>query len=195
MDSVKRTHSISIIDIGEEMKKYLAFIILWGFIISGCKEGVKEEPSKENKINIQTENTEAAETAPDFVLKSTTGKNIQLSDYRGKIVIVDFWATWCAPCRKGIPDLVDIQKEFKGNVVVIGISLDEDTRPDVVPFMKEYGINYPIVYGNNKVIADYGSINAIPTSFIIDKQGKIVDKHIGIVPKSEYLKKIKEILS
>ena len=71
----------------------------------------------------------------------------------------------------------------------------QDTKPDVVPFIKKYGINYPVVYGTNQVIMDYGSINAIPTSFVINKDGKIVDKHIGLVPKSEFESKIKEILS
>ena len=179
------------------MKKFLilisAVIFVLGFI--GCKKNVKVEPSEINKTKAPVEKTESAEMAPNFDLTSTNGKSIKLSDYRGKVVIVDFWATWCPPCRKGIPDLIELQKEFKDNLVVIGVSLDQDTKSDVVPFMKKYGINYPIVYGDNQVIMDYGSINAIPTSFVIDKTGKIVDKHIGLVPKSEYVDKIKEILS
>lgn len=169
--------------------------VIFGLGIIGCKKNVKVEPSNVNKTKASVEKTESAETAPNFDLTSTNGKSIKLSDYRGKVVIVDFWATWCPPCRKGIPDLIELQKEFRNDLVVIGVSLDQDTKSDVVPFIKKYGINYPIVYGNNQVIMDYGSINAIPTSFIIDKNGKIVDKHIGLVPKSEYVNKIKEILS
>ena len=177
------------------MTKYsiLFFLILFGFSIIGCKKNVKVEP--ESKTNPAVENKESSDLAPNFDLTSTDGKKIKLSDYRGKVVIVDFWATWCPPCRKGIPDLIELQKEFKNNLVVIGISLDQDTKSDVIPFIKKYGINYPIVYGTNQVIMDYGSINAIPTSFVINKEGKIVDKHIGLVPKSEYVNKIKEILS
>lgn len=177
------------------MKKYsilLFFVVLFVFGIIGCRKNVKVEP--ENKTNPAVEKSESSDLAPNFDLTSTDGKNIKLSDYRGKIVIIDFWATWCPPCRKGIPDLIELQKEFKNNLVVIGISLDQDTKSDVVPFMKKYGINYPVVYGTNQVIMDYGSINAIPTSFIINKEGKIVDKHIGLVPKSEYANKIKELL-
>jgi len=177
------------------MKKYsiLFFLIFLVLSITGCKKNVKVK--SENKANPAVENNKSSDLAPNFDLTSTEGKTIKLSDYKGKAVIVDFWATWCPPCRKGIPDLIELQKEFKNNLVVIGISLDQDTKSDVVPFIKKYGINYPVVYGTNQVIMEYGSINAIPTSFVINKEGKIVDKHIGLVPKSVYEKKIKEMLS
>jgi peroxiredoxin len=132
--------------------------------------------------------------APDFKLKSTDGKDVRLSDYKGKIIVIDFWATWCAPCRKGIPDLIDIQKKYKEKVVVIGISLDTQTQSDVIPFIKKFGINYPIAYGNAEVVQAYGNIQAIPTSFIVDQKGNIVDTHVGLVDKSVYLNKIEQLL-
>jgi cytochrome c biogenesis protein CcmG/thiol:disulfide interchange protein DsbE len=147
--------------------------------------------NSENTVTINI----SADKAPDFALKSVDGKTVRLSDYKGKVVIIDFWATWCPPCRKGIPDLISIQKEFKKKVVVIGISLDaEKTLKDVPGFIKEYKINYPIVYGDDKVVADYGGIQGIPTAFVIDKKGNVVDKHVGLVPKDTYVKKIKELL-
>lgn len=133
--------------------------------------------------------------APDFQLKSFEGKTIKLSDYKGKVIIIDFWATWCSPCRKGIPDLISIQKDFSNDVVIIGISLDgEQTIKSVPDFVKSYGINYPIVYGDEKVVAAYGGIEGIPTAFVIDKNGNVVDKHVGLVDKSIYINKIKELL-
>jgi thiol-disulfide isomerase/thioredoxin len=108
--------------------------------------------------------------------------------------LIDFWATWCPPCRKGIPDLVELQNQYQGEFVVIGISLDRETVNDVVPFVKDYKINYPVVYGNEDVSNKFGGIRAIPTSFMIDKDGNIVDKHVGLVSKSVYENKIKEIL-
>jgi cytochrome c biogenesis protein CcmG/thiol:disulfide interchange protein DsbE len=133
--------------------------------------------------------------APDFALKSSDGKTIKLSDYKGKVVIIDFWATWCPPCRKGIPDLISIQNDYKNDVVIIGISLDsEKTLKDVPGFIKSYGINYPIVFGDDKVTAAYGGIDGIPTAFIVDKKGNIVDKHVGLVSKDTYVNKIKELL-
>lgn len=133
--------------------------------------------------------------APNFSLKSVDGKTINLSDYKGKIVIIDFWATWCPPCRKGIPDLISIQKEYNKDVVIIGISLDDARTIKEVPgFIKDYGVNYPIVYGDENVVNAYGGIRSIPTAFVIDKKGNIVDKHIGLVPKDTYVNKIKELL-
>jgi len=133
--------------------------------------------------------------APDFSLKSVDGKTIKLSDYKGKIVILDFWATWCQPCRKGIPDLVLIQKKYKDDVVIIGISVDADkTKKDVPGFVKDYKINYPVVYFTEKVVKDYGGIESIPTAFVIDKKGNIVDKYVGLVEKQVYADKIKELM-
>lgn len=131
--------------------------------------------------------------APDFSLKDLNGKVVKLSDFKNKIVIIDFWATWCGPCRKGIPDLVSLQKTYGKDVVILGITVDDDLA-EVPPFAQKYNINYPILYADRKVIKDYGGIDAIPTSFIVDKKGNIVDKHVGLIPKSEYEKKIKELM-
>ncbi len=128
------------------------------------------------------------------------GEVVKLSDYKGKVVLLDFWATWCPPCRKGIPDLVEIKKEFKNKgVEVIGISLDAlthggQTQKDVIPFMKSNNINYPIVKGNDKVIMDFGGINSIPTSFVIDKEGYIIGSYVGLVEKSAYVNDINKAL-
>ncbi len=183
---------------GEKVKKVLAaFIIL--FLTSGILGCQKKEDSintkkqsEDNSLNVETDKSSVF--ASDFTLKLTNGKDIKLSDHKGKIVIVDFWATWCPPCRRGIPDLVDIQKEYKNDVVIIGISLDTQTKPDVVPFIKEFGINYPVAYATMEVVQNYGNIESIPTSFIIDQSGKIVDMHIGLVEKSVYVDKITELL-
>lgn len=133
--------------------------------------------------------------APDFNLPTADGKTLKLSDYKGKMVIIDFWATWCPPCRKGIPDLISLKKKYgsKG-LEVIGVSVDQDTKPDVVPFIKSQGINYPVVYADNNVIMKYGGINAIPTTFVIDKTGKVVASYQGLYPVSTYEAHIKKIL-
>lgn len=177
------------------MNKHFLIIFFLAFSISivSCQNNSEKDSSEklENQESINNQKI-SDKKSPDFVLQSTEGKEIKLSDFKDKIVIVDFWATWCPPCRKGIPDLIEIQNEFKNKVVVIGVSLDIQTKKDVIPFMKEYGINYPIVYGNQQVVMDFGNISAIPTSFII-KDGKIAAKHIGLVPKATYVEKIKEL--
>ena len=185
------------------MTKTIALILITlSFNILGCNK------SNDKDVNLNPENKSSTNTtenssdvitsndkAPDFALKSLEGKTVKLSDYKGKVVIIDFWATWCPPCRKGIPDLISIQKDFKDDLVVIGISLDgEKTIKDVPGFVKSYGINYPIVYGDEKVVAAYGGIEAIPTAFVVDKEGHVVDQHVGLVPIQTYIDKIKELI-
>lgn len=132
--------------------------------------------------------------APEFSLKDIEGKTIKLSDYKNKVVLIDFWATWCPPCRKGIPDLIELQKEFPKNFVVLGISVDSDTKEDVPGFVKNYGINYPVVYGDQSTAKLFGGVSGIPTSFLTDKKGNIVDKHVGLVPKETLARGIKNLL-
>lgn len=170
---------------------FLFLFVATSLSVSGCSNERKEV----SELNQNALSTQSEIKAPTFTLVSTDGKEISLSDYKGKVVILDFWATWCGPCRRGVPDLVSIQKEFKGEVVVIGISLDqESTKGDIIPFMNAYSVNYPVVYGNNEVVINYGNIQAIPTSFIINDEGFIVDKYVGLVPKEMYLNKIKSLL-
>jgi cytochrome c biogenesis protein CcmG/thiol:disulfide interchange protein DsbE len=137
----------------------------------------------------------SSSVAPDFSLPTPDGKTLKLSSYKGKAVIIDFWATWCPPCRKGIPDLIELKKKYgsKG-LEIIGVSVDQDTKPDVVPFIKDKGINYPVVYADNSIVMNYGGIRAIPTSFVIDKQGKIVASYEGLMPIQTYENHIKKIL-
>jgi thiol-disulfide isomerase/thioredoxin len=135
------------------------------------------------------------EKAPDFTLLTLSGEEVKLTDYPDKIVILDFWATWCGPCRRGIPDLVSIQNEYKEEVVVIGISLDQpSTQRNIQPFIDHFEINYPIVLGTLEVVVAYGNIQAIPTSFIIDEERNIVNRHIGLVPKATLVEEINSLL-
>ncbi|MGE5353378.1 MAG: TlpA disulfide reductase family protein [Acidobacteriota bacterium] len=129
-------------------------------------------------------------------LTTTSGQKIKLSDYKGKVVLLDFWATWCPPCRKGIPDLVSLKNEFKGkDFEIIGISVDqENTINDVIPFMQQYGINYPVVYYDPSALASFGTVESIPTSFILDKTGKVVSSYVGLTEKSNFEKDIKKAL-
>ena len=125
--------------------------------------------------------------APDFTLKSVSGKKITLSSYRGKVVILDFWATWCPPCKAEIPDFIKLYSKYKKDgFQMLGISVDQGGLVDVKPFMKDYGINYPIMLATESVVREYGGIRGIPTTFVIDKAGRIVDKFEGYRPSSEF---------
>ncbi|MGE5400280.1 MAG: TlpA disulfide reductase family protein [Ignavibacteriales bacterium] len=155
------------------------------FIVNNSRKEPEQGPYPPNYKGV-SENIE---------LTSTEGNKVKLSDYRGKAVILDFWATWCPPCRKGIPDLISLKNDFKGkNVEIIGISMDQETKPDVVPFIKQYGINYPVVYYDPTVLSSFGNIESIPTTYIIDKDGKIISSYVGLTDKANLKKDVKKAL-
>ncbi len=134
--------------------------------------------------------------APDFELPDVNGKKVRLSDFKGKIIILNFWATWCPPCRAEIPGFIELYKKYKDKgVEIIGISLDEGGLKDVIPFMKEFGINYRILLGNYKVTQDYGGIRGIPTTFVIDRKGSIRAKYVGYRPKEVFERDIIMLLN
>jgi len=125
--------------------------------------------------------------APDWQLNDVDGKLLRLSDFKGKVVILDFWATWCPPCRREIPGFVSIQKKYadKG-FTVIGVSVDEQGPSVVKPFMRLLEMNYPVVMGTPKIVVDYGGIEAIPTTFVIDRQGNVVTAYEGFTDQATF---------
>ena len=134
--------------------------------------------------------------APDFTLKDINGKDVKLSDFKGKVVVVDFWATWCAPCRMELPHLIELQKKFeKQGFTFIGISVDEEGVKVVKPFSEKNKINYPILISDDKVQKDFGGIFGYPTAFLIDQKGNIVKKYFGYTSKQVFEKDISSLLT
>jgi len=116
-------------------------------------------------------------TNQNFTLESNQGNKITLSDLRGKVLILDFWATWCPPCKAAIPKLIELYNKYQGQgVEVIGIALDD--RDKVIKLVKEMGINYPVLFDDQVTSKNY-EIQSIPTLFVIDQKGKQVHKEIG----------------
>ena len=133
--------------------------------------------------------------APAWKLTDMDGKTVSLADFKGKVVILDFWATWCSPCRDEIPGFVELQKKFGDRgLVVIGVSLDEEGTAFVQKFVKQHGISYPVVLGNKEVAAAYDGIDALPTTFIIDRQGKVVKGHRGFTKRTTFEAEIAPLL-
>jgi cytochrome c biogenesis protein CcmG/thiol:disulfide interchange protein DsbE len=126
--------------------------------------------------------------APEFTLKNLEGRDVSLHEFGGKIVLLDFWATWCPPCRKSIPELVSLQNRYEDQgLVVIGISLDDPAKASdgfLRDFKKENRMNYPILRGGEGVVRDYFGDEriGIPTMFVINRDGEIVERHVGFVP-------------
>ncbi len=134
-------------------------------------------------------------TAPDFALKDADGKTVRLSDYRGKVVLLDFWATWCGPCKVEIPWFMEFQRKHKDRgFEVLGVAMDEEGWDAVKPFVHHLGINYRVVLGNDDITASYGGVEALPTTFLIDRQGRIAAVHVGLAARSDFENGINELL-
>jgi thiol-disulfide isomerase/thioredoxin len=125
----------------------------------------------------------ATEPAPDFTLERLGGGEISLASLRGQPVIVDFWATWCAPCEESIPVLVELQKEYAGRIHVLGVSVDWD-REAVAPFARAHGMNYPVLFGDESLALDYGA-PGFPALFVVDAAGGIAKAHVGVTSLPE----------
>lgn len=174
------------------MKKFLLILFGLSILFISCKN-LEQQKIEKQKIEQQERTSEL--TAPDFSLSLINGGTLKLSEYFGKVIILDFWATWCPPCRAEIPDFISLYNEYKDRgLVIIGISVDDSIEP-VKKFIQQNNVNYPVVMGNSKVIQDYGGITGIPTTFIIDKKGNIVEKFVGYRPKEVFEKSIKRLLS
>jgi thiol-disulfide isomerase/thioredoxin len=131
----------------------------------------------------------------DFTMKDLDGKEVALSSYKGKVVLLNFWATWCGPCKAEIPGFVELQEKYKDDLVIVGFSVD-DPADKAKAFAAEYKMNYPILLGEGRedVQESYGPIWGIPASFLISKDGKVCRKHLGIAPKSVFEKEIVALL-
>ena len=134
------------------------------------------------------------DAAPAFQLNDLNGKPVSLAEAKGKIVLLNFWATWCGPCRAEIPDLVDLQKRYADKFEIIALATDEDDPDEVRRFVLQSGINYRVALSSDAVRRDYGGIAALPTSFVIDPEGRIVQKHVGLNDPSIYELEVRAML-
>lgn len=133
--------------------------------------------------------------APDFSLEDANGQLVKLSEFKGKVVLLNFWATWCTPCRIEIPWFVDMEREFKDEgFAVIGVSMDEDGWEVVKPFIRDLKVNYRMVLGTEELAQLYSGVQALPTSFVIDRAGRIASVHMGIVSRNVFEEEIRALL-
>ena len=158
-------------------------------LLLGCSSGSKTvraasvRPNKDRK------------PAPDFALQDATGHTVKLSDYRGKVVLLDFWATWCGPCKIEIPWFQEFERQNKDKgFAVIGVAMDDEGWDVVKPFAQERRINYRLVMGNDTVAQQFGGVEALPTTFLIDREGRIASVHIGLSGKRDFEDGIQELL-
>src|SRR6267378_1813677 len=134
------------------------------------------------------------EAAPEFKLDSIDGKPLSLATARGKVVLLNFWATWCGPCRAEIPDLIALQQKYKDQLQIIGLTVDDDDASMVKQVVAEEHINYPVAMSSPEVRIQYGGVSALPTLFVLDAQGRIVQKHEGLRDPALYETEIRALL-
>jgi len=137
----------------------------------------------------------SAKSVPEFTLTDVEGKEFHLADTNGTVRLVDFWATWCAPCREEIPMFKDLHATYAAQGFhLVGIAMDDEGVSVVKPFVDENKLPYPTLIGNNAVAESFGGVVGLPSAFLVDRNGKIVDSWVGAVPRSVLEKRIKSLL-
>ena len=164
-----------------------AMLVLGGCSSSKSVKAAGSSPTKAEKER---------KPAPDFELKDADGKTVRLSDYKGKVVLLDFWATWCGPCKMEIPWFIEFERKYKDKgFAVVGISMDEEGWQAVKPFVSELAINYRVLHGNDSIAQLYGGVDALPTTFLIDRDGKIAATHAGLTGRDDFEDGIKKLVA
>lgn len=164
----------------------IVLALLLSLVVGACSG-----PARVSKVKEEGDR----KAAPNFSLKDADGRTVQLTDYRGKVVLLNFWATWCGPCKIEIPWFTEFERKHKDQgFAVIGISMDDEGWASVKPFLSEYGVNYRVLMGNETVSQLYGGVDSLPTTFIIDREGRIAAVHIGLVSKSSYEHDLNQLL-
>lgn len=165
----------------------VAVVVLAALTAVSCRQGVETTGADRPAL--------LGRLAPDFALTDLSGKTVRLADFKDKVVLLDFWATWCAPCREEIPDFVELQKQYaEKGFTLLGISLDEEGAVVVKPFAQQFGINYPVVIGNTQVSTAYGGMQALPTAFLIGRDGRILEAFVGDRARPDFERAIRSAL-
>jgi peroxiredoxin len=157
----------------------VAFVVA-GMIYTGARHSRRLKPIEEQAMQGDLR----GKPAPDFELTALDGKKVKLSDLRGKAVLVNFWATWCGPCKIEMPWLVDLQQRYSAKgLVVLGISVDEGSTDKIAAYAKEMGVNYTVLRTTDAVSDSYGGIDGLPTTFYVNRNGVIIGQAAGLVSK------------
>ncbi|MFH1304924.1 MAG: redoxin domain-containing protein [Candidatus Omnitrophota bacterium] len=160
---------------------FTVLALFMGAILASCGGGVSSG--------------EIGASAPDFTLNTLSGGSFTMSGTKGKVVILDFWAGWCPPCKKELPHFQALHRAYeKKGLKVIGVLVDARDMAEVESLLQEYEISYPILLGNASVAAAYGGVRSIPTTFMIDREGRIVRKFVGYRDKEVFETVVKELL-
>ncbi len=163
-------------------------LLVVSVLAGGCSSSPKRTPAT-------VENPDR-KPAANFSLPDSNGVRVALADYKGKVVLLNFWATWCGPCKIEIPWFIEFNKTYHDRgFAVLGVSMDDDGWKSVKPYVAEKKIDYTVVVGNDQVSKSYGDVDSLPTTFIIDRDGRIAFVHMGLVSRDTYETEIQSLLS
>jgi len=164
-------------------------LILVTFSLLSCQQGITSQDE------VKTARAGSSVMAPDFTLPDIDGKPFSMSSTKGKVVILDFWSIGCTPCKDEIPHFVELYNEYKDQgLEIIGMCLDVGAERYIKSFLQSKGAEYPVVFADRKVVSSYGGVQYIPTTFIIDREGRITEKFVGYRSKEFFESRIKELL-
>jgi cytochrome c biogenesis protein CcmG/thiol:disulfide interchange protein DsbE len=173
------------------MVRRIAGFLIAGLLLAGCKSGALP-PAAENAGAAPATQAQSAQVFPDFKVKNFDGQEVSLAQYRGKILILDLFATWCPPCRKEIPHFVELQQTHKEILNVVGLSYDQSAAQDVLAFARDMKINYDIFWGSEE-IAQYVGLRGIPHTLVIDPQGHVAKSYVGYRDKAVFEKDVLDL--
>ena len=168
------------------IRRWTLFIAAFALLVS-CTAPFRDDDAR-------VKNEKERKATPDFSLKDSTGTLVKLSDYKGKVVLLNFWATWCGPCRAEIPDLIELQNKYQDRLQIIGLAFEDEDVADLKKVVAKTGINYPVAIAPFEVRMKYGGIAALPTSFMLDAEGRVMQKHEGLRDPLLYELEIRALL-
>jgi peroxiredoxin len=171
-------------------------VAVGGFLVWTACSNIPEAGFGPRSVKAAVKPDKDRRDAPEFALKDSNGQTVHLTDYKGKVVLLDFWATWCGPCKVEIPWFIEFEQQFKDRgFAVLGVSMDEDGWDAVKPYIEDHKINYRVMLGNEQVSDIYGGLDSLPTTLLIDREGKIASVHIGLsLGKEEFRDDIDHLL-
>lgn len=166
----------------------LLSLVVLGALVSACGGNESETTAQQGQPAALQAPAGAVvgATVPDFALQRLDGSTLTLSELRGKAVMIDFWDTWCPPCRAAMPHLQEISEAYKGDLVIVGVAFGRQGKDAVAKFVQENGLTFEFVLANQKVLTDFGGLPSIPTTFLVDRDGKVVKKWVGGQDKEIY---------